>query len=53
MIDWELSRKGLVFHDGAWIAESTLAEYHVAGLCNDLRVHAKHNRKAKEAGWQP
>ena len=51
MIDWELSRKGLVFHDGVWIAESTLAEYHAAGLCNDLRAHK--NRKAKEAGWRP
>jgi hypothetical protein len=36
MIDWVLSRTGLVSHDGAWIAQSMLAEYHAAGLCHDL-----------------
>ena len=36
MIDWVLSRKDLVFHDGAWIAQSTLADYHAAELCHDL-----------------
>jgi hypothetical protein len=47
MIDWVLSRKDLVFHDGAWIAQSTLAEYHEAGLCNDLRAHAEHEWRRK------